>query len=38
MQFSRGKMNEILDVLKRNGGHCDCEIIYNVESQLIGKS
>ena len=37
MQFSRGKMNEILEVLKRNGGHCDCEIIYNVESQLIGK-
>ena len=37
MQFSRGKMNEILEVFKRNGGHCDCEIIYNVESQLIGK-
>lgn len=37
MQFSRGKMNEILEVLKRNGGDCDCEIIYQVESQLIGK-
>ena len=37
MQFSRGKMNEIIDVFKKNGGHCDCEIIYNVESQLIGK-
>ena len=37
MQFSRGKMNEILEVFKRNGGHCDCEIIYNIESQLIGK-
>lgn len=37
MQFSRGKMNEILEVLKKNGGHCDCEIIYNVESLLIGK-
>jgi len=36
MQFNRGKINEILDVLKRNGGRCDCEIIYNVESQLIG--
>ena len=37
MQFSRGKINEILEVFKKNGGHCDCEIIYNVESQLIGK-
>ncbi|TGE38946.1 DUF2695 domain-containing protein [Desulfosporosinus fructosivorans] len=37
MQFSRGKMNEVLEVLKKNGGICDCEIIYNVESQLIGK-
>lgn len=36
MQFSRGKMNEILEVFKKNGGICDCEIIYNVESQLIG--
>jgi len=36
MQFNRGKMNEILEVLKKNGGDCDCEIIYNVESQLIG--
>jgi len=36
MQFSRGKMNEILDIFKKNGGICDCEIIYNVESQLIG--
>jgi len=37
MQFSRGKMNEILEVLKKNGGVCDCEIIFKVESQLIGK-
>jgi len=37
MQFSRGKMNEIIEVFKKNGGHCDCEVIYNVESQLIGK-
>jgi len=37
MQFSRGKMNEILEIFKKNGGNCDCEIIYNVESQLIGK-
>lgn len=37
MQFSRGKMNEILEIFKKNGGICDCEIIYNVESQLIGK-
>ncbi|ODA39242.1 DUF2695 domain-containing protein [Desulfosporosinus sp. BG] len=37
MQFNRGKMNEILEVFKKNGGHCDCEVIYNVESQLIGK-
>lgn len=36
MQFSRGKMNEILEVFKNNGGICDCEIIYKVESQLIG--
>ena len=38
MQFSRGKMNEILEVLKRNGGDCDCEIIFKVENQLIGNS
>lgn len=37
MQFTRGKMNEIFEVFKKNGGLCDCEIIYNVESQLIGK-
>lgn len=37
MQFNRGKINEILEVFKKNGGHCDCEIIYYVESQLIGK-
>src|SRR5665648_8016 len=28
MQFNRGKMNEILEVLKKNGGVCDCEIIF----------
>jgi|GEM_PF-928357 hypothetical protein len=37
MQFSRGKMNEIYEVFKKNGGDCDCNIIFNVESQLIGK-
>jgi len=36
MQFSRGEMNEILEVFKKNGGNCDCEILYNVESLLIG--
>ena len=36
MKFSRGKINEILEVFKKNGGHCDCEIIFNIESQLIG--
>lgn len=38
MQLSRGKMNEIFEVLIRNGGACDCEIIFNVESQLIGNN
>ena len=37
MQFNRGKINEILEVFKKNGGRCDCEIIYNVESKLIGR-
>ena len=37
MQFSRGKMNEIIEVFKKNGGQCDCEVIYNVESRVIGK-
>lgn len=37
MEFNRGKMNEILEVLKKNGGVCDCEIIFQVERQLIGK-
>lgn len=37
MNFTRGKINEVLEVFKKNGGHCDCEVIYNVESQLIGK-
>lgn len=37
MQFTRGKINEIVEVLKKNGGHCDCEVIYYVESQVIGK-
>jgi len=36
MQLERGKINEILDVFKKNGGHCDCEVLYKVESQLIG--
>ncbi|HBW33932.1 DUF2695 domain-containing protein [Desulfosporosinus sp. BICA1-9] len=37
MQFSRGKINDTIEVFKKNGGICDCEIIYNVESKLIGK-
>lgn len=37
MQFNRGKINETLEVFKKNGGNCDCEVIFNVESQLIGK-
>jgi len=37
MQLGRGRINEILEVFKKNGGHCDCEVIYYVESQLIGK-
>ena len=37
MQFNRGKINEIIEVFKKNDGHCDCEIIYKVENQLIGK-
>ncbi|AET69316.1 Protein of unknown function (DUF2695) [Desulfosporosinus orientis DSM 765] len=37
MQFSRGKINEIIEVFRKNGGLCDCEILYKVESQLIGK-
>lgn len=37
MQFSRGKINEFIEVFKKNGGHCDCEVIYQVESLLIGK-
>ncbi len=36
MQFTRGKMNEVLEVFKKNSAHCDCEVIYYVESQLIG--
>lgn len=36
MQFSRGKINELLEIFKINGGNCDCEIIFNVESRLIG--
>jgi hypothetical protein len=37
MQFRREKINEILEVFKKNGGDCDCGIIYKVESLLIGK-
>ena len=37
MQFSRGKINEILEIFKKNGGVCDCEVLYNIESLLIGK-
>ena len=37
MHFTRGKINEIIEIFKKNGGECDCEVIYNVESQLIGK-
>ena len=37
MQYNRGKINDIIEVFKKNGGDCDCEILYNVESLLIGK-
>jgi len=37
MNFARGKINEVLEVFKKNGGHCDCEVVYYIESQLIGK-
>jgi hypothetical protein len=37
MQFGRGRINEIIEVFRKNGGQCDCEILYKVESQLIGK-
>ena len=37
MQFNRGKINEIIEVFKKNGGQCDCEIIFKVESRIIGK-
>lgn len=37
MKFKRGEINEILEIFKKNGGQCDCEVIYKVESQLIGK-
>lgn len=36
MRFSRAKINDIVEIFKKNGGHCDCEVIYYVESQLIG--
>ncbi|AGA69636.1 Protein of unknown function (DUF2695) [Desulfitobacterium dichloroeliminans LMG P-21439] len=37
MQFNRGKINDILEIFKKNGGKCDCGVLYNVESLLIGK-
>lgn len=37
MQFNRGKINDILEIFKKNGGECDCEVLYNVESLVIGK-
>ncbi|MGI1660184.1 MAG: DUF2695 domain-containing protein [Desulfitobacterium sp.] len=37
MQLSRGEINEILEIFKKNDGVCDCEVLYNVESLLIGK-
>lgn len=37
MQLSRGEINDILEIFKKNGGICDCEVLYNVESLLIGK-
>lgn len=37
MKFKRGEINQIIEIFKKNDGDCDCEIIYNVESQLIGK-
>ncbi|NMA68470.1 MAG: DUF2695 domain-containing protein [Desulfitobacterium sp.] len=36
MQLSRGKINDILEIFKKNGGVCDCEVLYNVESLVIG--
>lgn len=36
MRFTRGKINDTLELLKKNGGHCDCEVIFKVESQIIG--
>lgn len=37
MQFNRGKINDILDIFEKNDAECDCEVIFYVESQLIGK-
>ena len=37
MQFNRGEINDILEIFKKNGGVCDCEVLYNVESLVIGK-
>jgi len=37
MQFTRGKINEILEIFRKNGGECDCEVLYNIESLIIGK-
>ncbi|WP_072774452.1 DUF2695 domain-containing protein [Desulfitobacterium chlororespirans] len=37
MQLNRGKINDILEIFQKNGGVCDCEVLYNVESRLIGK-
>lgn len=37
MHFNRGKINEIIEIFKKNGGVCDCEVLYKVETQLIGK-
>ncbi len=30
MNFNRGQMNGILEVFKKNGAVCDCEVIYYV--------
>ncbi len=37
MQLTRGKINDILEIFKKNGGECDCEVLYNIESLVIGK-
>ncbi|MCA1066059.1 DUF2695 domain-containing protein (plasmid) [Rossellomorea sp. AcN35-11] len=30
MSYGKWKIESVIDVLEENGGHCDCEVIYNV--------